>query len=222
MPGDSTPLSTGADLRVTGAGALAVVCVNGGTRELVPGTWSASVEWLVGRLAPAFPELRLAEVRYRVKSWRRLDLCAADARAALDAVAGNGAGSVLVLGFSMGGAVGVRAADDPRVAGLVGVNAWLPDELDLSPLRGKRLAVVHGSLDRALPGIPGVSPGLSRRAVERARALGVDSVHTVVPGALHAVALRTPRGTPVPLPRASRIADVVALELRRFAGRALD
>jgi hypothetical protein len=43
-----------------------------------------------------------------------------------------------------------------------------------------------------------------------------------VRGALHAIALRTPRGTAVALPRAERIAGLVALELRRFAGRALD
>ena len=45
-------LSTGAEARVTGAGAeRAVVCVNGGQSAQVPGTWSASLEWLVGRLA---------------------------------------------------------------------------------------------------------------------------------------------------------------------------
>jgi pimeloyl-ACP methyl ester carboxylesterase len=199
---------------VTGAGRVVVVCVDGGTRDLVPGTWSASLEWLVRRLAPRLPELRFAEVRYRVKSWQRLDLCEADARAALDAVAAERA---LVLGFSMGGAVGVRVADDERIAGVVGVNAWLPDALDLSPLGGKRLSVIHGSLDRALPGVPGVSPELSRRAVERARALRIDAEHTVVPGALHALALRAPWGAAVSMPRAGRVAELVARDVLRLA-----
>jgi pimeloyl-ACP methyl ester carboxylesterase len=211
---DVTELSTGAELRVTGTGPLPVICVDGGTRDPVPGTWSASVEWLVGRLAPSVPGLRFAEVRYRVKSWRQLDLCEADARAALDAVGGPHA---LVLGFSMGGAVGVRVADDARVVGVVGVNAWLPEGLDLAPLRGKPLSVIHGSLDRALPGIPGVSPALSRKAVERARDLGAHARHVLVRGALHAVALRSPWGTAVPMPRAGRVADLVGRELHRLA-----
>jgi pimeloyl-ACP methyl ester carboxylesterase len=209
-------LSTGGDVRVTGAGPTVVLCVDGGTRDPVPGTWSASVEWLVRRLARALPELRFAEVRYRVKSWERLDLCEADARAALDAV---GTDRAVVLGFSMGGAVGVRIGDDERVAGVVGVNAWLPDALDLAPLAGKALAVVHGSLDRPLPWIPGVDPNMSRRAVERAQARGIEARHTVVPGACHAGALRAPWGAPAPMPRAGRIASLVANELRLVAAR---
>lgn len=219
MHGAVTQLPTGAELRVTGTGPLAVVCVDGGTRDPVPGTWSASVEWLVRRLALHFPALRLAEVRYRVKSWQRLDLCEADTRAALHAVDRQRA---LVLGFSMGGAVGVRVADDERVVGVVGVNAWLPDALDLSPLRGKPLSLIHGSLDRSLPGIPGVSPELSRRAVERARDIGVEATHGLVPGALHAVALRAPWGAALPAPRAGRVAELVGRELYRLDGRRLD
>jgi len=59
--------------------------VNGGTAAEVPGTWSASVEWLVHGLAGRLPSLRFLEVRYRIKSWRRLELCAEDGRAAVDA-----------------------------------------------------------------------------------------------------------------------------------------
>jgi len=98
----TTELSTGAELRVSGNGPLAVVCVNGGQGNEVPGTWSATLEWLVGRLAPRFPGLRFGEVRYRVKSWKRLDWCIEDARAAVEALGG---GRTLLLGFSMGGAV---------------------------------------------------------------------------------------------------------------------
>ena len=58
-------LATGAEMRLTGGGRTAVVCVNGGQAAEVEGTWSASLEWLVGRLAPRFPELTFAEVRYR-------------------------------------------------------------------------------------------------------------------------------------------------------------
>ena len=164
-------LATGAEMRLTGSGPTAVVCVNGGQAAEVAGTWSASLEWLVGRLAPQFPELAFAEVRYRIKSWKRLDDCVADARAAIRAV---GAERTLLLGFSMGGAVSISAADEPAVTGVLGLAPWIPERLSLEPLRGKRFDVLHGSLDRWLPGIPGVSASSSRRGFERALAVGVN------------------------------------------------
>jgi dienelactone hydrolase len=201
-------LPTGAEIRSSGSpGPFAVVCANGGRAAELPGTWSASIEWLVGRLAPRFLELRFVELRYRVRSWKRLDLCVEDALAAIDAAAAE---RTLLMGFSMGGAVAVRAASHPSVVGVLGLAPWLPDELDLAPLHGRRLDVLHGALDRALPGLPGVSPALSGRGFERARKLGVDGSYTVIPGAVHAIALRSPGGRPVPLPRARRWAELAA------------
>jgi dienelactone hydrolase len=186
--------------------------VNGGQARAVEGTWSASLEWLVGRLAPRFPQLRFAEVRYRIKSWNQFDWCVEDARAAIAHV---DAERTLLLGFSMGGAVAISVADDPRIAGVLGLAPWIPDRLSLEPLRGRRLDVLHGSLDRSLPGIPGVSPTNSRRGFERAQALGVPGTYTLVRGALHAIALSA--GRPVPLPRASAWARHVAAHLHAFA-----
>ena len=121
-------------MRVRGpANRLAVVAVNGGRAAPVEGTWSASLEWLVDRLTPQFPELRFAEVRYRIKSWNRFDSCVGDARAAmaeLDAV------RILLLGFSMGGAVAISVADEPRVTGVLGLAPWIPDRLSREPRRG--------------------------------------------------------------------------------------
>jgi pimeloyl-ACP methyl ester carboxylesterase len=206
-------LPTGAELRVTGNGAAAVVCVNGGQEAAVPGTWSATIEWLVARLAPRLPDVRFAEVRYRVKSWRHLDECIADARAAIAEVA---APRTLLLGFSMGGGVSIACAAEPTVASVLGLAPWIPDRLSVEPLRGKRLRVLHGSLDRALPGIPGVSPEVARRGFERARALGVDGELTVIRGGVHGVALRAPSGALVRLPRARRWLELVVAELERF------
>jgi pimeloyl-ACP methyl ester carboxylesterase len=208
-------LQSGAELRVTGpaAAAAAVVCVNGGQGGEVEGTWSASLEWLARRLAPRFPSLAFGEVRYRIKSWKRLDWCVEDALAAIDALAAR---RTLLLGFSMGGAVAVQAAGAPSVATVLGLAPWLPDRLSLEPLRGRRLRVLHGSLDRWLPGIPGVSPASSRRGFERARALGVEGDYTVIPGAVHGLAVRAHRGRAVPLPRAGTWARLVADELVLF------
>lgn len=207
-------LSTGAETRITGGSGPAVVCVNGGQAAAVPGTWSASIEWLVARLAPRFPGLRFAEVRYRIKSWRHLDECVADARAAIDLL---GASRTLLLGFSMGGAVSISCAAEPSVEGVLGLAPWIPDRLSVEPLRGRRLRVLHGSLDRALPGVPGVSPELAQRGFERARSLGADGELTVIRGAVHGVALRGPWGGLVPLPRARRWLDLAADEVDRFA-----
>jgi pimeloyl-ACP methyl ester carboxylesterase len=218
LPSPET-LSTGAEVRLHGPPEpLAVVCANGGQAAEVPGTWSASIEWLVRRLAPAWSEVRFAEVCYRVKSWRRLELCVEDVSAAAEA---TGAERTLLVGFSMGGAVAVRAAAHPSVVGVLGLAPWLPDQLDLTPLRGRRLDVLHGALDRWLPRIPGVNPAISKRGFERARSLGVDGSYTLIPGAVHGVALRAPSGRLVPLPRAARWVELVAAEIARFrAGEA--
>src|SRR3954447_6509417 len=193
-------LSTGAEVRTTGpVTGLAVVCVNGGRAAELPGTWSASLEWLVQRLVPRFPQLRFLEVRYRVRSWRKLDGCIDDARAAVRLAGGD---RVLMVGFSMGGAVAIGAADERSVTSVVGLAPWIPPPLGLGALRGKRLDVLHGALDRALPGIPGVSPASSLRGVERASALGVETSYELIQGAPHAIALRAPWGRPVPLPGA--------------------
>lgn len=212
----SFALASGADARWTGMpGRVAVVCVNGGTASLTPGTWSASLEWLVGKLAGELPELSFLEVRYRVKSWRRLESCVEDARAGLAAAREAGAQEIVLLGFSMGGAVAVHVAADPAVTTVVGLAPWLYADLDLTPLRGRRLAIFHGELDRGLPFIPGVSPELSLRAAQRASALGVDTTRTTIPGALHPIALRAPWGTAIPLPRGGRWVALVAAELGR-------
>ena len=206
-------LETGAEMRRSGACSTAVVCVNGGQHREVEGTWSATLEWLVERLSPKFPELAFSEVRYRIRSWRKLDQCIEDARAAIRE---TGAERTLLLGFSMGGAVSIAAADEPSVIGVLGLAPWIPDRLSLEPLRGKRLDVLHGSLDRWLPGIPGVSPTSSRRGFDRARELGVDGSYALIPGALHAIALRAPWGTPVPLPRAHEWERQIAAQLERL------
>jgi pimeloyl-ACP methyl ester carboxylesterase len=213
----SFELASGAEARWTNAPELgAVVCVNGGTDRELPGTWSASVEWLVRRLAPAFPGLGFLEVRYRTKSWLRLEQCIEDARAGVRAAQEAGAGGLVLIGYSMGGAVAVHVAGDPAVRSVIGLAPWLHPQLDLAPLDGRRFVVVHGSLDRSLPGLPGVRPTLSLRGFERARERGVDAVRTVIPLAAHPIALRWRSGALLPMPRAERWAELVAEELDRF------
>ena len=214
----SFALATGAEARWTGTpGSRAVVCVDGGTAAKVPGTWSASVEWLVRRVAPSHQALAFLEVRYRVKSWHHIDGCIEDARAGIAAAREAGATEIALLGFSMGGAVAVHVADDPAVSTVIALAPWLYPELDVTPLEGRRFAVVHGSFDRGLPGIPGVNPELSLRGYERALARGIDTQRTVIAGAIHPIALRAPwGGGTVPMPKSARWAALVSDELERF------
>ena len=215
------PLPTGADARLRNLGAgLAAVLANGGTAKQVPGTWSATSELLAEELAPRHPEIAFAEVRYRVKSWQALDSCMADTEAALDVVDGLGARCALLIGFSMGGAVSIGVAAHDGVEGVLGLAPWIPDQLSLDGLAGKRLDVLHGAWDRWLPGIPGVSPGSSRWGFERARALGAEGTYTILDRALHGAAVRRRSGELVRLPRWRAWVEHVHGSLERFAAAA--
>ena len=215
------PLPTGAEARLRNEGAgLAAVLANGGTAKHVPGTWSATSELLAEELAPRHPKIVFAEVRYRVKSWQALDSCMADAEAALDVVDGLGARRALLIGFSMGGAVSIGVASHDSVDGVLGLAPWIPEQLSLDVLAGKRLDVLHGAWDRWLPGIPGVSPGSSRRGFERARALGAEGTYTILDRALHGAAVRRRSGELVRLPRWRAWVEHVHGSLERFAAAA--
>jgi len=207
-------LATGADARLRNDGApIAVVLLNGGSARAVPGTWSATSELLADALELRFPDILFAEVRYRIKSWAELDSCSADARTALELVARPS----LLVGFSMGGAVSIGVAGHPGVTGVLGLAPWIPDRLSLEGLQSKRLDVLHGSWDRYLPGVPGVSPASSRQGFERARALGVEGTYRLIPRGLHGAALRLGSGRAViRLPRAQAWIDAVAERLKLF------
>ena len=211
------PLPTGAEARVTNPGAsLAAILVNGGTAKRVPGTWSATSELLATELAPRFPETAFVEVRYRLKTWQELDACFEDAAAAIELAVGAGASECLLVGFSMGGAVSIGVAAGESVAAVLGLAPWIPGRLPLDGLRGKRFDVVHGSWDRYLPGIPGVSPAGSRAGFDRVRALGVDGTYTLIPGGVHGCAVRARSGRLVRLPRWRSWVEQVGLGLERF------
>lgn len=198
----TTWLPTGAELRARGpATGVVVLCVNGGTRRIVPGTWSATIEWLVDRLAPTFPDASFAELRYRVKSWRLLGSCIDDARAALASL--DEAARVVMLGFSMGGAVSIGVAGDPRISDIIALAPWIPEPSELAPsgVAGRRIQVIHGDID-GIPGVPGVRASHSRAGAARLQVAGADVRYERIRGGLHGTALR-PFGRLVPLPRAA-------------------
>jgi hypothetical protein len=211
------PLATGAEARLRNEGApTAVVLVNGGSARSVPGTWSATSELLADELSPRFPGVAFIEVRYRVKTWNELASCMADAEAALELVQRDS----LLVGFSMGGAVSIGVAAHAAARAVVGLAPWIPDRLPLDGLHGKRLDVIHGSWDRYLPGVPGVSAASSRHGFERARALGIPGSYTLIERGLHGAALRRRTGGLLRLPRWRAWVDHVAEAVTRFAAEA--
>jgi hypothetical protein len=208
------PLARGAEARVRNPEASrSAVLVNGGTARRVPGTWSATSEWLAERLAARFSEVAFVEVRYRTKSWNELPSCIEDAEDALTATARP----ALLVGFSMGGAVAIGAAGHDSAVAVLGLAPWIPPQLDLGPLDGKRFDVVHGAWDRCLPLVPGVSPAHSRSGFERALAAGAQGTYTLVARGLHGVALRSRGGSLVTLPRARAWLGPVSDAIERFS-----
>src|SRR4029079_7315640 len=100
---------------------------------------------------------------------------------------------------------------------VLGLAPWLPDELDVSPLVGRRLDVLHGALDRSPPGDPRVNPSVSRRGFERATRLGVEGTYRLIPGAVHGIALRSLlSGRLLALPRAARWKELAAENVALF------
>jgi hypothetical protein len=81
--------------------------------------------------------------------------------------------------------------------------------------------VIHGSWDRYLPGIPGVSAASSKRGFERAQALGVAGTYTLIPRGLHGAAIRRRSGKIQRLPRAGAWVAAVEQHLARFQAESL-
>jgi hypothetical protein len=120
----------------------------------------------------------------------------------------------------MGGAVAIGVSDDRRVHAVLGLAPWIPAQLALGGLAGKRFDVVHGAWDRWLPGISGVSPRHSRTGFERALAAGAHGTYTLVERGLHGVAVRSRRGALVTLPAARGWLAPVCAAVERFLSEA--
>ncbi len=110
--------------------------------------------WMRGSIADRLVTagVGVALLRFTVKGWQADPGPPApvlDARAALARLAEEYAGlPVVLLGHSMGARTAVRVADEPAVAGVVGLAPWLPPDDPVAPLAGKHLVAAHGSHDR--------------------------------------------------------------------------
>ncbi len=221
LPGGAAMRVRGDDA-AGGPGGPSVLLLGGSTHRDAAGTWSATAEWLARRIHTERPGWTVGEVCYRFGSWRQLAEAAEDAHAAITALQDRGRPPRALVGFSLGGRVAVALAGGGSVRTVVGLAAWLPDGVDLRPLLGRSFHLAHGTLDRALPGLPGISPSISEAAAARAEALGVPTRLTMITGGVHGVAARGRWSGLIPLPRAGRWADVVIEAVAGDAVRASD
>ena len=166
------PLARGAEARARNADApLAAVLVNGGTARRVPGPGARPANGSRRRLAKRFPEVAFVEVRYRTKSWNELGSCMEDAATPSTQPIGPPSSSASRWVAPLPSVWPTTM----RVEAVLGLAPWIPPQLDLRPLRGKRFDVVHGAWDRWLPLVPGVSAKHSRSGFERALAAGAQA-----------------------------------------------
>ena len=164
------------------------------------------MDWLAPRLSAR--GYRAAQVRYPSRSWREMPSAIQATQEALELLPPPRA----LIGFSMGGAVAAAAAPSSTTKLVIGLAPWIPEQIDLRGLIGCRLRVLHGSFDRPLPGVPGVSPHHSRGVVARARELGIDATYQTVGGAVHLIAFRL-GGRLLPAPRADRWRQLIVRTL---------
>lgn len=123
-------------------------------------------------------------LRYRYRGWyagAEAAATKADTRWAVAELARRHPGVPMVLvGNSLGGRAAVTAANHPAVTAVAGVAPWLPPEVEVGPLLGRRFLVIHGSADRS------EAPALwSLAFAERARASGIRTARFIVPADGH-------------------------------------
>jgi len=130
--------------------------------------------------------LAVWSLRYEVRGWNGEQMSpVADAQWALEEVRRrHGELPVALVGHSMGGRTAVRVAADPSVVAVVALAPWLPAGEPVDHLTGRRMLVVHGTLDRV------TSAAASRRFAARARDAGAAVDYVSMRGETHAMVLR--------------------------------
>jgi dienelactone hydrolase len=133
-------------------------------------------------------EFSLHLLQYRVRGWNgSVDPAPVrDARWALDRLQEHNPGiPVVLVGHSMGGRTACSVADDPAVAGVVGLAPWLPKGEPNATIAGRHLHVIHGTNDHW------TSAHWSRDYVERSRPVALSATWTPLPGVGHFMVRRS-------------------------------
>lgn len=163
--------------------------LHGGTvRSSRPVTRTATtfqrMRWMRDALAPSLAAdgIASAALRYTVRGWNARagePAPLADARWALDEIQERCGAPVILIGHSMGGRTGLGVAAYPSVVGLVALAPWFPANENVNPIRGRHLAVIHGTRDRI------TSPQESRIVVQRAEPIAASATYLALPDLGH-------------------------------------
>ncbi|QKV96385.1 alpha/beta fold hydrolase [Streptomyces sp. NA02950] len=136
----------------------------------------------------AVPDRRLfvGTVRYRYQGWNGTlaDPLRDTERALAELARRAGEVPVVLIGHSMGGRAALRAAADPRVAGVVALAPWCPEGEPVAQLRGGTVVILHGDRDRT------TDPDASLDLVRRARVDGARAGTLLITGGDHAMLRR--------------------------------
>ncbi|HZX08287.1 alpha/beta hydrolase [Kribbella sp.] len=180
----------GVDLVVHPAGATELVLIAHGGEEhshADPQLWRPALlrMWPFAAVArSAAPDAAIGFARYRFRGWNDDGDPAADLRAVLDELPPV-ITRVLLIGHSMGGRAVVAAGDHARVAGVLALAPWLPDDEPLVALRPP-VTFVHGTEDTI------TSPAGTTAYATRLRDAGVTVTTYALAGEGHAM-LRRPK-----------------------------
>jgi dienelactone hydrolase len=166
-----------------------VLMLHGGQEHSTDDVSNRHASWwrlaLMARVLKSFAaqhDLALHLLQYRLRGWNGPTdpAPARDARWALDRLQEEHPGvPVILVGHSMGGRTACRVADDPAVAGVVGLAPWLPEGEPIATIAGRHLHVMHGTRDNW------TSARWSRDYVERSRSIALRATWTALPGAGH-------------------------------------
>jgi alpha-beta hydrolase superfamily lysophospholipase len=145
-------------------------------------------------------------LRFSVKGWNavpgQLPSPVRDARLAVaDLHAAFPDLPIVLLGHSMGARTAVQVADEPGVAGVVGLAPWFPADDPVDALAGKQLVAAHGRRDRI------TSARATRAFLARAAAVASDARFLDMGGLGHYMLTGVPRWNRVAVAESRGILD---------------
>jgi pimeloyl-ACP methyl ester carboxylesterase len=115
--------------------------------------------------------LAVWRLRFRYRGWNKTGADAVqDARWAIGELrAKHGDVPIVVVGHSMGGRAAMRVAGEEGVTAVIGLAPWLVDGEPQEQMLGRRLLVIHGTVDKT------TSWRASRTFVRQVRPLTTDA-----------------------------------------------
>lgn len=142
------------------------------------------MRWMRDALAPSLAAdgIASAALRHTLRGWNAKDgepSPLADGRWALEEIRRRFDVPVVLVGHSMGARTGLGIVGHSSVVGLVALAPWFPADEDVSGLKDRHLAILHGTRDRV------TSPRESSVVAQRSESLTASTSYLAMPGLGH-------------------------------------